>query len=109
LLNSLLFVFTHSSSCAVILSHCCAQLNCTRSSTIYHSAVNALCTDFGPAFALTTCVFLLTGACMVPGICLGIQGYKRFDPMNRDTAYSRAPDGEEGHTMPDPSIPEGWD
>jgi hypothetical protein len=53
------------------------KLNCTRSSGIYHDAIDAICTDFGPPFALTTCVFLLAGICMVPGICIGVTSYKR--------------------------------
>ena len=90
------------------------QLNCTRSSLIYSTAMSALCTDFGPPFALTTCVFLLAGLCMIPGICLGVIGYKRFNPLNRDTAYTQAPSDEEGfgggrgRHMHDPSVPEGW-
>jgi hypothetical protein len=87
-----------------------SKLDCTRSSALYASTMKALCSDFAPAFALTTCVFLLTAFCMLPGICLGITSYKRYDPMNRDTAYARAPEdaAEDVHVMPDQSVPEGW-
>jgi hypothetical protein len=71
--------------------------------------MDAVCSDFAPAFALTTCVFLLTAFCMLPGICLGITSFKRFDAANRETAYTRAPaDVDDVHVMPDQSVPEGW-
>jgi hypothetical protein len=87
-----------------------SKMNCSRTSGLYHQTMSALCSDFAPAFALTTCVFLMTAFCMLPGICLGITSYKRFDPMNRDTAYARAPAAaaDDVHVMPDQSAPEGW-
>ena len=85
-----------------------SKLNCTTSSPIYHAAMEAVCTDFGPAFALTTCVFLLTAVCMVPGVCIGITSYKRFNPVNRDAAYTKARGSEDQHVINDPSVPEGW-
>jgi len=66
------------------------KLNCTYTSPIYDEALKSLCTDFGPAFALTTCVFLLTAICMIPGIFLGVTSYKRFNPANREAAYTAA-------------------
>jgi hypothetical protein len=70
---------------------------------IYHSALSAICDDFGPAFALTTCVFLMTALCMIPGICIGVTSYKRMDPRNRDTAYTKANEDAPLH-----DVHEGW-
>jgi len=85
------------------------KLNCSRSSDLYHTALDAVCNDFAPPFALTTCVFLLTAFCMLPGICLGVTGYKRFDPLSRESSYARAPaTSDDVHVMPEQQAPEGW-
>ena len=97
-----------------MLNSAVTKLNCSRSSLIYHTAMSAVCTDFAPAFALTTCVFLLAGLCMVPGICIGITSYKRFNPLNRHATYRQARgDDEQQDDMAaavarEEAGPEGW-
>jgi len=58
--------------------------DCAASSAAWAPLRESLCSSQGVsgAIALSTCICFLFGACMIPGVCVGITGYKRFDPTN---------------------------
>ena len=59
-------------------------LDCSTSEAVWQPFREAICheTGFAGAIALSTCICFLFSICIIPGVCIGICGYKRFDPAN---------------------------
>src|SRR6185312_414019 len=56
--------------------------DCDASSAVWHPFEVSICSSTGVAgaIALSTCICFLFAICLIPGVCIGIVGYKRFDP-----------------------------
>lgn len=61
-----------------------SQFNCVPSQAYWNSLQTDICSSTGVAGAisLSTCICFLFAICVLPGVCIGIIGYKRFDPLN---------------------------
>jgi hypothetical protein len=58
-------------------------VHCSRTSRLYNAWINrTLCTELGGSWALTVVIFLLTALVSMIGVCFGVCGYKRFNPVN---------------------------
>lgn len=68
------------------------QLQCNESAAVYQPIGRHICTQFAGNVSLLACMFLLIAVCSLPGICIGIRGYKRFNPLN---AYEELEEEEE--------------
>lgn len=57
-------------------------LNCSDSSPLWTIYRDSICSPTGisGALALSTCICVLFALCTTPGVCIGIMGFKRFDP-----------------------------
>jgi len=55
-------------------------VDCEIIQAVMDPVYDSVCTQFAGAVALNTCLFVFTAFCMIPGICIGIKGYKWFDP-----------------------------
>jgi hypothetical protein len=58
------------------------SIRCDQITPLWNEFRDELCWRIGGAFALGTVMYFVVGLCMIPGIIIGIRGYKRFDPEN---------------------------
>lgn len=58
--------------------------DCASSAALWGPLKDSVCSADGVsgAIALSTCLCFLFAVCMLPGVCVGVTGYKRFDPDN---------------------------
>jgi hypothetical protein len=58
--------------------------DCVKSEAVWSPFRTSICSNTGVAgaIALSTCICFIFAICLMPGVCIGIIGYKRFDPAS---------------------------
>jgi len=60
------------------------KMMCDEAVKVWQPLVKTVCVEFNGALALTTLLYFLFAACLIPGVCIGVKGHKRFNTQNRN-------------------------